>query len=75
MVEPEQVLRQGWAGGLGGVRFCHILDFFSVLQALRGNHFAQSPASVCLTYPGHAMGHCKVKCSLCIVQQVSSSLH
>jgi len=36
------------------------------------NHCAQSPAhaSVCVASPGHTMGQCKVKCSLCSEQQV-----
>ena len=38
-------------------------------EAAPGNHSAQSPASVCVSSSGHAMGHCKVKCSLCSVQQ------
>ena len=45
------------------------------MEALLGNHSAQRPASVCVASPGHAMGHCKVKCSLCSVQQVWWSLH
>ena len=37
----------------------------SVMQAVLGNHSAQSPASVSVASPGHAIGHCKVKYSLC----------
>ena len=42
----------------------------SVEEARLGNDSAQSPASVCVASPGHAMGHCKVKRTLCSVQQV-----
>ena len=42
---------------------------FSGKEALLGNHIAQSPASVFVARPGFVMGHCKVKCSLCNVQQ------
>ena len=42
--------------------------------ALR-NHSAQSPASVSVASPGHVLGHCKVKCRLCSVQQVWRGLH
>ena len=35
-----------------------------VEEAVLGNHSAQSPACVSVARPGHAMGHCKVKCSL-----------
>ena len=45
------------------------------MEAIPGNHCAQSPVSVCVARPGHAMGHCKVKCSLCSAQQVWCSLH
>ena len=47
----------------------------SVMQALLGNHCAQSPANVWVASPGHALGHCKVKCTLCSGQQVWWSLH
>ena len=34
------------------------------MQAVLGDHCAQSPASVLwVASPGHALGHCKVKCS------------
>ena len=37
-------------------------------EAALGNHSAQSPASVWVASPGHAMGHCKVKYSLyCVI--------
>ena len=42
---------------------------------LLGNHSAQSPVSVCVAIPGHAMGHCKVKYILCSLQQLGWSLH
>ena len=38
-------------------------------EAALGNHSAQSPASVWVASPGHAMGHWKVKYSLWCVQQ------
>ena len=45
-------------------------------EAALGNHSAQSPVSVLVASPGHAvMGHCKVKCSRCIVQQEWWGLH
>ena len=37
-------------------------------EAALGNHSAQSPASVWVASPGHAMGHYKVKHSLCNVK-------
>ena len=45
------------------------------METVLSNHCAQSPASVCLASPGHAMGHCKVKYSLCSAQQVWWSLN
>ena len=45
------------------------------MEAVLGNQWAQSPASVWLASPGHALGHCKVKCTLCSGQQVWWSLH
>ena len=48
----------------------------SVMEAVLGNHCAQSPASVWVASPGHALvSNCKVKCSLCSGQQVWWSLH
>ena len=47
----------------------------SVMEPVLGNHCAQSPASVWAASPGHALGHCKVKCTLCSGQQVWWSLH
>ena len=47
----------------------------SVMEPVLGNHCAQSPASVWVASPGHALGHCKVKCTLCSGQQVWWSLH
>jgi len=38
----------------------------SVMEPLLGNHCAQSPASVWVSSPEHALGHCKVKCTLCM---------
>ena len=40
-----------------------------------GNHCGQSPTSVWMSSPGHALGHCKVKCTLCSGQQVWWSQH
>ena len=45
------------------------------MEAVLGNHCAQSPASVWVASPGHALGHCKVKCTLCSGQQVWWSLN
>ena len=45
------------------------------MEAVVGNHCAQSPASVWVASPGYALGHCKVKCTLCSGQQVWWSLH
>ena len=36
-----------------------------MMEAVLGNHCAQSPASVWVASPGHALGHCKVKWTLC----------
>ena len=69
------VLQQGWAGGMGGLWFCHILKFSLVVETVLSNHCAQSPVSVCVASPGHFMGHCKVKCSLCSAQKVWWILH
>ena len=44
-------------------------------EAALDNHSAQSPATVWVANPGHAMGHCKVKFSLYYVQQVWWGLH
>jgi len=47
-----------------------------VEEAALGNYSAQSPASVRMASPEHAMEHCKFKCSICSwVQQVWWSLH
>ena len=43
-------------------------------EAALGNHSAQSPASSWVASPGHAMGRCKVKCSLYDLYQVWWSL-
>ena len=45
------------------------------MEAVLGNHCVQSPASVWVASPGHSLGHCKVKCTLCSGQQVWWSLH
>ena len=68
-------LRQGWAGGLGSWDISSLWGFPEEGAAL-GNHIAQSSvSSVWVASPGHNMKHCKVKCSLCSVQQVWGSLH
>ena len=59
------------SGGCGLTAFWS----FSVEEAPLGNHSAQSPDRTKLASPGHAMGHCKVRCSLCIVHQVWWGLH
>ena len=43
---------------------------FTVEEVLITNCSEQSADSVCIASPGHAMGSCKVKCSLCSVQKV-----
>ena len=54
-----------------GVAVLPVSDYFiEEEEAALGNHSVQSPASVWVASPGHAMGHWKVKCSLCSVQQV-----
>ena len=45
------------------------------MELLLGNHSAQSPASRWVASPGYAMGHCKIKCSLCSMQQARWSMH
>ena len=45
------------------------------MQAVLGNYCAECPTSVWVASPGHALGHCKVKCTLCSGQQVWRSLH
>ena len=54
----------GWRCGFAGLWSCPEEE-----EALI-NHSAQSPASVIVASPGHAVGHCNVKCSLYSVQQV-----
>ena len=44
-------------------------------KAALGIYSAQSPSSVSVASPGYAIGYCRVKCSLCSVQQVWWSLH
>jgi len=58
-----------------GCGFASLWRFPSEEEAALGNHGAQSPASMWVASPGHTIGHCKVKCSLCSVQQVWWSLH
>ena len=79
----------GWCGGdntgccnrAGHQVVCGCCDFAGLCRfsnddrAPLVNHSAQSPASVWVARPGHAMGHCKLKCSLCSVQEVWWSLH
>ena len=68
------MLRLGLVGGLSwGFRFCRFLEV-SVEEVVLANHSAQSPASVCVVIPGHAMGHCKVGLSLCSVRLVWQNL-
>ena len=45
------------------------------MEAVLGNLCAQSPASVWIASPGHALDHWKVKRTLCSGQQVWWSLH
>ena len=59
----------------GGFGFAEECGSFTDVEAPLGNHCAKSPANVWVASPGHTMGHCKVKCSLCSVQQVWWSLH
>ena len=47
---------------------------FSAEEAPLGTHSAQRPSSVWMASFGHVMGQCKVKCSLCSVQQVWRNL-
>ena len=68
------VLQLAWASGLGGDIFADCWHFPDV-EALLGNHSAQSLASLRVTSSEHTMGQCKVKCSLCSVKQVRWSLH
>ena len=51
----------------GGCGFAGLWRFHEEEAAL-GNHSAQRPASVRVASPGHDMGHCKTKYSLCSVQ-------
>ena len=55
-----------------GVAVLPLSEDFVEEEAALGNHSAQSPASVWAASPGHAMGHCKLKCRFCIVQQLPS---
>ena len=51
------------------------LGKFPEEESLLGIHSAQSPASVWVASPGHAISHWKVKCSLCCQQQGWWVLH
>ena len=67
--------QQGLAGGfLWSCGFAGVWRFPEEETAL-GNHNAQSPASVRVVSPGHAMGQCRAKCSLCSVRQIGWGLH
>ena len=49
---------------------------FPEKEAALGNHStSSSDATVWVARPGHAVGHCKVKCSICCVHQVWWGLH
>jgi len=48
---------------------------FQAVEELLGKPSAQSPVSLLVASPGHAMGHCRVKYSICSLQQVWWSLH
>ena len=63
------VLRPGLTGGLLVLRFSDECRNLLDVEAPLGNHSVPSPASLQVASPGHALGHCKVKCSLCSVQQ------
>ena len=65
-------LLEGLGVGTGlGLEVCSLGDFWSLAAAAAplSNRSAQGNASACVTSLGHTMGHCKVKCSLCSVQQ------
>ena len=59
----------------GGCVFFAGESRFPKEEAALGNHSAQSPASARVASPGHAMGHCKVNCSLRCVPQGWCGLH
>ena len=68
-------LQQGCASGSFGVRFCCFLWKFPKEEAALGNHSAQSPATVRVAIVEHAMGHCRIKRSICCVQKEWWGLH
>ena len=55
--------------GLWGLRFCRFVEVSRGGGSTRIYHSAQSPASVLVASPGHAMGHCRIKYNLCGSQQ------
>ena len=64
----------GAVAGLGRQVVCGSFGFaecwsYPDAETALGNESAQSPASVQIASPGHAIGHCKVKCILCSMQQ------
>ena len=61
-----------WRAGQVVCVMCSCAGFwrFSMQEALLANHSAHSPANLCVPCPGYVLGHCKVKCRLCSVQQV-----
>ena len=81
-------ISKGWVGAVNDVikerspgsllvpRFYLVCGDLQLRRCLCATTAHRAPASMCvLASPVHAMGHCKVKCSLCGVQQVWWSLH
>ena len=60
---------------LAGVVVLLLSGGFVEEEAALGNQSAQSPASLEVAFPGHCLGHCKVKYSLYSMQQLQWSLH
>ena len=75
-----QVVCGGGCGSAGQVVVCGGGGFaglwrFPEEETELGHQSTQTRASVRVASPGHAMGHCKVKCSLCLEHQVWWALH
>ena len=59
LVGPALGAAAGPGGWFIGVAVMPVCGNFQEEESLLGNHSAQSPASVWVGSPGHAMGHCK----------------
>ena len=70
MKRPALGAAAGPSRWFAGVAILLLSENFVEEEAALGNHSAQSPASVWVASPRHAVVRCKVKCTLCSVQQL-----